>query len=126
MHEAFRMVERSLVVLQDLSQEGTQIFLCRQPVSLAISENLGGPLQALFDSGSTVTLITEEQAVCWKLQKINSPNTMEVTGALSKDGQQTSKTKFVIPLEVRGSSVGASANHINPLTNFCCCSLLAE
>ena len=46
MHEAFRLVERSLVVLQDLSHEGMQVFLCWQPVNLSSSENLGEHLQA--------------------------------------------------------------------------------
>ena len=105
------MVERSRVVLQYLSQEGKQIFLCRQPVSLAISENLGGPLQALFDSGSTVTLITEEQAERWKLHKIDSPNTMEVTGALDEDGRQTSRAKYVIPLKATENSVDKDSIH---------------
>jgi hypothetical protein len=45
------------------------------------------------------------------LQRINSPHTLEVTGALSKVGQQTSRTKYVLPLEVRGKDVGKDSTH---------------
>jgi len=58
MHEAFRLVERSMVVLQELSHEGLQIFLFRKSVNLSSSESLGWPLHALFDSGSYISLIT--------------------------------------------------------------------
>ena len=36
---------------------------------------------------------------------------MEVTGALDEDGRQTSKAKYVIPLEVRGNSMDKDSTH---------------
>ena len=61
---------------------------------------------------SVICLITEQQAIRWRLQRIDLQFTMEVTGALGKTGpQQSSRARYVVLLEVRGNSVGEDSTH---------------